>query len=115
MIMKKALPTVNWKLYFNNKENPRAKRFLENRGYELFTQIGANIVRAKKGNKKEVVFLPHPNAFSIISVPETEFTEFLNFALKWFQDKEQYENCSKVVVWKNKIKQIEFKRIGSLS
>lgn len=108
-MIRRHLPTVNWKVYFNDKENPRAKKFLEMRGYELFTQIGANIVRAKKANKSEVVFLAHPNAFSIVSVPENEYTDFLNFALKWFQDKEQYEDCSKVVNWKNKLKQLESK------
>jgi hypothetical protein len=113
-MIRRHLPTVNWKVYFNDNENPRAKKFLETRGYELFTQIGANIVRAKRASKTEVIFLAHPNAFSIVSVPEKEYTEFLNFALKWFQDKEQYEYCTKVVNWKNKLKQLELKATNLL-
>tara|TARA_B100000925_G_scaffold287065_1_gene265748 strand:- start:1405 stop:1767 length:363 start_codon:yes stop_codon:yes gene_type:complete len=107
MIYKQPLPSVNWKVYFNQNENPRAKRFLESRGHNLFTQVGSNIVKAKKANKKEVVFLAHPNAFSIVSIPEKEYTQFLNFALEWFKKREQYETCSDIVRWKRKITELD--------
>ena len=51
--MKKHLATVNWKTYFDTDNNPRAKRYLESRGYDVFKQVGGNIVRAKKAKKRE--------------------------------------------------------------
>lgn len=107
------LPTVNWKLYFDKNDNPRAKKFLETRGFDLFNQIGHTIVKAKKAHKREVIFLAHPNALSLVSIPENEYDDFLNIALEWFQANENYEECSKVVRWKKRLKEID--KVSSLS
>ena len=102
--MKKHLATVNWKTYFDTDNNPRAKRYLESRGYDVFKQVGANIVRAKKAKKREIIFLAHPNAMSLVSIPESEYDEFLTKALEWFKLHENYEECAQVLDWRTYIR-----------
>jgi hypothetical protein len=66
-------------------------------------QVSTNIYRAAKKGLSEVAILVHPNASAISIVPKSDFIEALDHCKNWFQEKEEYEICAKIVKYKEDI------------
>jgi hypothetical protein len=104
MTMKqRAFTTIDWRKYLDPNENPRVKRFLDARGFEVMNQISQNIHKGGTLGWEEVAILVHPNAAAISLVPENEYIEALDHCLEWFKDNEEYEMCAKMVKYKTDI------------
>jgi hypothetical protein len=99
----RAFTTIDWRKYLDPNENPRVKRFLDTRGFEVMNQISQNIHKGGTLGWDEVAILVHPNAAAISLVPETEYIEALDHCLEWFKNNEEYEMCAKMVNYKNDI------------
>jgi hypothetical protein len=102
----RAFTTIDWRKYLDPNENPRVKRFLDTRGFEVMNQISQNIHKGGTLGWDEVAILVHPNAAAISLVPETEYIEALDHCKNWFQEKEEYEICAQIVKYKEDIQNV---------
>lgn len=98
----KVLTTNGWRTFLDVDTNPRVESFLKERGYDVFNQSIANVHVALNRNWNELALLVHPNSTSIMIIKDSEFEEFLDFAMKWCEKNEYYELCSKITKINNK-------------
>lgn len=99
----RTFTTLDWKKYLDPNNNLRVARFLEKRGFEVMNQVSQNIHKAATKEMNEVAILVHPNASAISIVPKTDFIEALDHCKDWFQAKEEYEMCARIVKYKEDI------------
>jgi hypothetical protein len=99
----RTFTTLDWKKYLDPNNNLRVARFLEKRGFEVMNQVSQNIHKAATKGMNEVAILVHPNASAISIVPKTDFIEALDHCKDWFQAKEEYEMCARIVKYKEDI------------
>jgi len=99
----RTFTTLDWKKYLDPTNNLRVARFLEKRGFEVMNQVSQNIHKAASNGMDEVAILVHPNASAISIVPKIDFIEALDHCKNWFQEKEEYEMCAKIVKYKEDI------------
>ena len=99
----RAFTTIDWRKYLDPTNNIRVARFLEKRGFEVMNQVSQNIHKAARRGLNEVAILVHPNASAISIVPKNDFIEALDHCKNWFQEKEEYEMCAKIVKYKQDI------------
>lgn len=101
-----TLQTIHWSRYLDERKNPRVKNFLKHRGDDVMWQVALNVHKSgKEGKHKKdrVVMLVHENAPYAINIPKNEYIDVLDLALKYFQDKEEYEKCANIVLFKKDI------------
>lgn len=96
-----TVSTVHWSKYLDESVNPRVKGFLKSRGDDVMWQVASNIKRAKKRGLERLVIMVHENAPYAIRIPQEEYHEVLDLSLKYFEKKEEYETCAKIVEFKN--------------
>lgn len=96
-----TVSTVHWSKYLDESVNPRVKGFLKSRGDDVMWQVSQNIKRAKKRELDRLVIMVHENAPYAIRIPKEEYQEVLDLTLKYFEKKENYELCAKIVEFKN--------------
>lgn len=101
----RAVSTVDWRKYLDVNVNPRAKTFLESRGADVLWQIASNIDNSITGTKstKRLIMSVHPNAPSAILINFEDYKDVLELCLNWFEKKEQYEVCQKILNIKNRL------------
>jgi len=95
-----TISTVDWRKYLDVNTNPRAKRFLDSRGDDVLWQIAQNL---HKNNNSRLVMLVHENAPSGIEIKSKDYNEVFDLCIKYFESKEQYERCQKILEFKNDI------------
>jgi len=93
-----TISTVDWRKYLDVNVNPRAKRFLDARGNDVLWQIAQNL---HKNNNSRLVMLVHENAPSGIEIKSKDYNEVFDLCIKYFESKEQYEKCQKILEFKN--------------
>lgn len=101
-----TLQTIHWSKYLDERKNPRVKNFLKHRGDDVMWQVAINVFKSGNGGKyakDRLVMLVHENAPYAINIPESEYIDVLDLTLKYFQDKEQYEKCAKILEFKNSV------------
>lgn len=101
----RAISTVDWKKYLDFNKNPRAKTFLKSRGDDVLWQIASNIDNSITGSKpgNRLIMSIHPNAPAAILINSNDYSDVLDLCIKWFESREKYEVCKKVLDIKNKI------------
>lgn len=100
-----TVSTIHWSKYLDETVNPRVKGFLKERGDDVMWQVSQNIKRAKKRDLERLVIMVHENAPYAIRIPKSEFDEVLDLTLKYFEKKESYERCARIVEFKNYIRE----------
>lgn len=103
MMTARTYSTVDWRKYLLEDSNPRIKKFLDYRGYDVFNQVCSSINEAVLQGKDKVLMLVHPNAGNVILITKEEFSEVYNIALQWFLKNEQYEMCSTLKSWQDNL------------
>jgi len=101
-----AISTIHWSKYLDETKNPRVKNFLKSRGDDVLWQVALNVHRSGNGGKHDkdrLVMVIHENAPYAINIPRNEYVDVLDLSLKYFEKKEQYEKCAKIVTFKNDI------------
>ena len=93
-----TISTVDWRKYLDVNVNPRAKRFLDSRGDDVLWQIAQNL---HKNSNSRLVMLVHENAPSGIEIKSTDYNEVFDLCIKYFESKEHYEKCQKILSFKN--------------
>lgn len=107
-----TISTVHWSRYLDENKNPRVKNFLKHRGDDVMWQVSLNVHKAGNGgkhSKDRLVMLVHENAPFAINIPKDDYLNVLDTALKYFQDKEDYEKCAEIVKFKKDITIIDKK------
>lgn len=102
-----TLQTIHWSKYLDERKNPRVKNFLKHRGDDVMWQVALNVHKSGNGGKHDkdrLVMLVHENAPYAINIPRKEYGDVLDLALNYFQDKEQYEKCAEILIFKKNIK-----------
>jgi len=101
----RTISTVDWKKYLDFNQNPRAKTFLQSRGDDVLWQIASNIDNSLTGSKpsNRIIMSVHPNAPAAILINREDYSDVLDLCIKWFEVREKYEVCKKVLDIKNKI------------
>ncbi len=94
---------VNWRTYLDPTNNPRVERFLKKRGDVVLKKIVEHIKKANEDGKESVYVMVHPNVSRITEVKSEEYTEVLEFCIKFFEETENYELCQKILDIKNEI------------
>jgi hypothetical protein len=95
MINNNLVTTTSWRNYLLPR-NQRVENFLNARGSDVFWQICQNIHEAYRDKKSELVMLIHPNLSHAITIPQKDYIEVINLALKHFTKDENYEKCIKI-------------------
>jgi hypothetical protein len=95
MVNNNLLATTSWRNYLLPR-NQRVTNFLKSRGSDVFWQICQNIHEAYRDKKSELMMLIHPNLSHAILIPEKDYIEVINLALKHFTEDENYEKCIKI-------------------
>lgn len=97
--------TFSWRKYLIENNNPRIKKFLDSRGYDVFHQICQNMNKAAIYGKDKLITIIHPNSAGAIIIPREDFEEVYDVALSWFLKNEHYEECEIIKQYKiNEIK-----------
>jgi len=104
MERRKLYSKVGWRKYLDPTGRPRVRRFIETNGMVVFNQVVECIQNAAVDKQSEIMVLVHPNVSAIVVIEETDYDEVLTHCLQYFQSKEKYEECSKIVTLKNQIK-----------
>jgi hypothetical protein len=99
----KYFTTVSWRKYLIPTTD-RIIKFLDSRGVDVMNQISQIIDEANRDSKKEVTVMIHPNLSSAILIKEKDYVEVLNICLDFLIKKEEYEKCSNIQLYKEKIK-----------
>lgn len=108
MMKEITISTIHWSKYLDPTKNPRVKNFLKYRGDDVMWQVALNVHKAGNGgkhSKDKLAMIIHENAPYAISIHSSEYTEVLDLAIKYFQDKEEYEKCATIVGFKQDILQ----------
>ena len=103
-----TINTIHWSKYLDPTKNPRVKNFLKYRGDDVMWQVALNVHKSGNGgkhSKDRLVMVIHENAPYAILIPSNEYTKVLDLAIKYFQDKEEYEKCADIVKFKQDILQ----------
>ena len=101
-----TISTVHWSKYLDPTKNPRVKNFLKYRGDDVMWQVALNVHKAGNGgkhSKDKLAMIIHENAPYAISIQSSEYPQVLDLAIKYFQDKEQYEKCATLVGFKQDV------------
>jgi hypothetical protein len=101
-----SISTVHWSKYLDETKNPRVKNFLKHRGDDVMWQVALNVHKSGKigkHTKERLVMLIHENAPYAINIPESEYIDVLDLTLNYFQDKEEYEKCAKILQFKKDV------------
>lgn len=101
-----TINTIHWSKYLDETKNPRVKNFLKHRGDDVMWQVAQNVFKSGNGGKyakDRLVMLVHENAPYAINIPDTDYVEVLDLALNYFQNKEEYEKCAKILEFKNSV------------
>lgn len=109
----KTISTVSWRKYLDSTNNPRVEKFLKNRGSSVLWQISQKIHNFSNNQNHvipELVMIVHPNAPAAILIPHSDYNNVLDLALDFFEKKEDYEKCQKIVQFKKDIKPINPKK-----
>ena len=106
MTKRKLYSKVGWRKYLDPTGRPRVKRFIETNGNVVFNQIVECINNAADDAQSEIMVLVHPNVSAVVVIEENDYDEVLTHCLQYFQSKEKYEECGKIVNLKKKIKDI---------
>jgi hypothetical protein len=70
-------------------------------------QVAQNVHKSGNGGKYDkdrLVMLIHENAPYAINISRDDYQQVLDLALKYFQDKEEYEKCAQIMRFKDDIK-----------
>lgn len=103
-----TIQTIHWSKYLDSSTNPRVKNFLKYRGDDVLWQVALNVHKSGKDGdhkKEKLVMIIHENAPYAIHIPQNEYVDVLDLAIKYFQDKEEYEKCAIIVKFKQDILQ----------
>lgn len=96
----KLYNTVDWRNYLMEDKGPRVKKFLDLRGYDVFSQLSSNVNKANSKGHEKLMMLVHPNAGNVILIDKSEFDTFYDVAMNWFEKNEYYEMCQKIKEYK---------------
>lgn len=108
MMKEITISTIHWSKYLDPTKNPRVKNFLKYRGDDVMWQVALNVHKSGNGgkhSKDKLAMIIHENAPYAISIHSSEYTQVLDLAIKYFQDKEEYEKCATIVGFKQDILQ----------
>jgi len=104
MVKQAIFSKVGWRKYLDPTNNPRVERFLKSSGRKVLSQIVDGIDGAIDNDTLELVVLVHPNVKSVVVIPATDYDDVLTHSLQFFKSVEGYEQCSKIIKIKNKLK-----------
>lgn len=107
MMKEITISTIHWSKYLDPTKNPRVKNFLKYRGDDVMWQVALNVHKSGNGgkhSKDKLAMIIHENAPYAISIHSSEYTQVLDLAIKYFQDKEEYEKCAEIVRFKDDVK-----------
>lgn len=104
MLNKTVFSKVGWRKYLDPTDSPRVKKFLKSSGRKVLTQIVDGIQDAIENDVAELVILVHPNVSSVVVVPSVEYDNVLTHSLQFFKSLEEYNQCSKIIKIKKKLK-----------
>lgn len=109
------IKTVHWKDILIKDKNPNIETFMKINGNVFVSELIAIIKNLHKKNKKikdqyknggvslEISVGIHANSNIMIGFSESDFTEILDFCIKFYEKYEMYESCQKILKIKEQI------------
>lgn len=96
---KRAVSLTNWKRYLDYENNSKLIPFIKSRGNEVFWQICQNVRKYHLSGISSLTMIIHENAPYAINIPRAEYFEVMNYALRFFEKKEDYKKCQSIIEW----------------
>jgi len=111
---KRAVSLTNWKRYLDYENNPKLIPFIKSRGNEVFWQISQNVWKYNGRGMSSLTMIIHENAPYAINIPKKEYFEVMNYALRFFEKKEDYKKCQRIIEWLDNMKENDKKKIKKI-
>jgi protein-arginine kinase activator protein McsA len=90
----KTYSTLDWKRYLSKDYHSVANFFLEKHGTKIFKYAIDLILKSIKENTDVITLFTLKKSTIVIVVYKSDYVNFLNVAMEWLIDEEEYELCA---------------------
>lgn len=92
----KAYAILDWKRYLKRNEHPITESFLRSYGTDVYRHAISAIRQSLQNETDEITLFAIKSSMFMSVVTKPDYSEFLNSAMGWLIDCEEYEMCAEI-------------------